>query len=131
MIYDTFGVPTTYFLYRLPAHQRSSSRRLHLGQTKGLLHVQSTQWQISGIERQGGRVHSEVLVIISIHDRLRRVGPSQFPGSGYTVNEVRGAAVDGEVGGLVDERSSPGVATGGWGLPKCTAEVNLSKLAGI
>jgi len=89
------------------------------------------EWQISGIERQGGSVLGEVLVIIGVHDGLSWVRPSQILGFGLTVNVVLGATVDGEVGGLVDERPSLGVGTGGWGLPEGRTEPDLSELVGI
>ena len=47
------------------------------------------------------------------------------------VSVVIGATVDGEMGRLVDKRSSLGIGTGGWGPPEGTAEVDRSELVGI
>ena len=101
------------------------------GRTKGLLHVQSTQWQISGIKREGGSVLSEVLVTIGIHDGLLWVSPSQMLGSSVTVGVALEAAVDDEAEGLVDEDSSLGVGAGGRGVPEGTTQVDLPELVGI
>jgi len=70
-------------------------------------------------------------VIIGIHDGLTWVGPSQILRRTWTVDVVLGATVGGEVGGLMDERSSIGVVTGGWGGPEGTAEVDLPELVGV
>jgi len=93
--------------------------------------VQSTAWQISRIKRLGGSVLSEVLVIIGVLDGPSWVGPSQIRGVSYAVDVVLGAAVDGEVGGLVDKRPSLGVGTGGWGGPEGGTEVDPSEYVGI
>ena len=101
-------------------------------QIKGLLHVQSTQWQISGRWHGGGTiVLSEEAVIIGVRAGRSRVGTSQILGRARTVDVVLGTTVDGEMGGLVDERSSIGVVTGGWGGPEGTAEVDHPVLVGI
>ena len=80
---------------------------------------------------QGGTVLSEVLVISSALYGQRWVGLSQILGSVHIGGVAPGAAVDGEVGGLVDERSSLRVATGGWEVPEGTAEVDLAELVWI
>ena len=98
---------------------------------QGLLHVQSTWWQIPGVKWQGGRVLGEEAVIIGIHNGLTWVGPSQILRRTWTVDVVLGATVGGEVGGLMDERSSIGVITGGWGGPEGAAEVDLPELVGV
>ena len=93
--------------------------------------MQSTWWQISGVKWQGGSVLGEEAVIVGIHDGLSRVGPSQILRRTWTVDVVLGAAVDGVVGGLVDERSSVGVVTGGRCVPEGTAEVDFPELVRI
>ena len=70
-------------------------------------------------------------MIIGVHDGLGWVSLSQILGSNWTVDVVLGAAVDGEVGGLVDERSGIGVVTGDRGGPEGTAEVDLPEYVGI
>ena len=112
--------------------------------------MQGTWWQISGIIR-GGLILVEVLVTISVgeakrwgilgeilvvigaHDGQAWVSQSQTFCITLTVDAgvVIGATVDNEVGRLVDECSSLGVGTGGWGPPEATAEVDPPELVGI
>ena len=70
-------------------------------------------------------------MIIGVRDGLSWVGPSQVLGVSHTVDVVLGAAVYGEVGGLVDKRPSLGVGTGGWGIPEGGTEVDPSEYVGI
>ena len=70
-------------------------------------------------------------MIVGVEDGLRWVGLGQAPRGGLAVNVVAGAAVDGEMGRLVDERSGLGISTGIWGIPEGTAEVDRPELVRI
>jgi len=79
----------------------------------------------------GGIVLGEVLVTVGVGDGLRRVADSQVLARSLTVNMIVGATVDGEVGGLVDKRSSLGIGTDGGGVPETTAQIDRSERVGI
>jgi len=48
-----------------------------------------------------------------------------------TVNVVAGSTVEGEVGSLMNQRSSPGIGTNVACVPEATAEVDNSEIVGI
>jgi len=68
---------------------------------------------------------------VGIEDCHGWVADGQRLTTSLTVGVVIGTTVDGEVGGLVDKRSSPGIGTSVVGVPEGTAEVDLSELVGI
>jgi len=68
---------------------------------------------------------------VGVHDGLRWVLNSQCLATGLAVSEVIGAAIEGEVGRLVDERSGLGVGTDVGGGPEGSAEVDCSELFGV
>ena len=68
---------------------------------------------------------------VGVEDRLRWVVDRKALTSGLAVLVVGRAAIRGEVGSLVDERSRLGIGTGAGGIPESTAQINGSKLAGI
>lgn len=76
-------------------------------------------------------VLSEVLVTIGVEDGPTWVTFRQALTICTTVCIVLGATVEGEVGRLMDKRSSLGIGTGVGGLPEGAAEVDLSEFFGI
>jgi len=70
-------------------------------------------------------------VAVGVEDGPGRVGYGQVPTTRLAVSVVFGATVDGEMGRLVDKRSSLGIGTGVRGPPESTAEVDLSESVGI
>lgn len=68
--------------------------------------------------RKVGGVLREVLVVVSVRDGAGGVGDGEVLGAALAVDVVASTAVDGPVGGLVNEGSSPGVGTSGGGRPE-------------
>ena len=80
-----------------------------------------------GLLRENGVVLREVLVVVSVHDRLVRGVLREVLRARLAVDMVVGATVAGEVGRLVDEGTRLGVRAGQGGVPESTAEVDLSE----
>ena len=76
-------------------------------------------------------VLGEVLVTISVVDRLSYVTDGQVLTGGLAILVVLGPTVGVEVGRFMDKRSSLGICTSVGGAPEGTAEVDPSKSVGI
>ena len=70
-------------------------------------------------------------MVVGVEDGLGWVADGQVLRGGLTVNVVPSATVGGKVGGLMDERSRPGIRTGVGGSPESIAEEYRSELVGI
>lgn len=81
--------------------------------------------------RKVGGVLREVLVVVSVRDGAGGVGDGEVLGAALAVDVVASTAVDGPVGGLVNEGSSPGVGTSGGGRPEDGAEPDSARLVGV
>jgi len=80
---------------------------------------------------QSGDILSKALVIIGVVDGPRWVVGGQVFGASLTVNVVVGGTVDGEVGGLADKSSGPGIGTSVGDVPETAADVDNSEFIGI
>lgn len=68
---------------------------------------------------------------VGIGDGQIRIDPSQLLTSSLTVDVVFSATIIGEVGSLMDKRSTLGIGPGSSGAPEGTAEVDGSEFVGI
>lgn len=81
-------------------------------------------------DKAGVLILGKVLVVVGVEDGLIRAADSRILSTGLTVDVVVGSTIDGEVGRLVDQRSSLGIGAGVGGAPESAAEVNPSEFFG-